>query len=97
MLLDLRRDAFVLDIFRHLLASTKDDHSSITLAYIESTLSGVLDEVDDILLEFLASMLAWSQSWVVAFHTARVINKRVLQTCVSHIPLQQILSSIDEK
>ena len=56
------------------------------LAYVESVLVGILTEADDFLLEFLMSMLSRSH---------QVISKRVLGTCASRIPLQQILSSID--
>jgi len=36
MLLDLESGALVLDIYQHLLASTKDNHSPLGLAHIES-------------------------------------------------------------
>ncbi|KAJ8438242.1 hypothetical protein Cgig2_003631 [Carnegiea gigantea] len=50
VLLDLECDALVWDIFHHLLASPKDDHYSITLAYVESILVGILTEADDLFL-----------------------------------------------
>jgi len=60
MQLDLECNVFVLDIVHHLLASTEDDHSPLLLAHIESILLGILDEADDLLLEFLISILSTS-------------------------------------
>jgi len=41
MLSDLECEALVLDIFHHLPVAFADDHSPITLAYVESTLVGI--------------------------------------------------------
>lgn len=62
MLLDLECDALVLDIFHHLLASIEDDHSSLMLAHTESTLVGLLDEVDELFLGLLVFILSRCQS-----------------------------------
>ena len=61
--LDLERDTLVQDIFHHLLASPKDDHSVMTRAYIEAILVGILTEADDLLLEFLIFTLSESSSY----------------------------------
>jgi len=91
MLLDLECDALVLDIVHHLLASTKDDHSPMMPAYIESMpiLIGILTKADDLLLEFLVSILFRSQSMGSSV-------KKVLEAWASRIPLHKIISSIDE-
>ena len=60
VLLDLECDALVLDMFHNLLASIKDEHPSLMPAHIESILVGILDEADDLLLEFLISILSQS-------------------------------------
>lgn len=57
VVLDLECHALVLDIFHHMLASFKDDHSSMTLAYVESIHVGILIEAYDLLLEFLIPIL----------------------------------------
>ena len=62
VLLDLECDAFVLDLFHHFVASIKDDHSPPLLAHIESILVGILEEADDLLWEFLVSILSRSQA-----------------------------------
>ena len=56
------------------------------LAYVESVLMGILTEADDFSLEFIISMVSRSH---------QVISKRLLETCASRIPLQQIISPID--
>jgi len=53
MLFDLKFNALVLDIFHHLLASIQDDQCPLLLAHIESVVMGIVNEVDDLLLEFL--------------------------------------------
>ena len=58
VLLDLKCDPLVSDIFHHLSASTKDGHSPLLLAHIDSILVGILDEADDLLLEFPISTLS---------------------------------------
>jgi len=50
------------DIFHHLLALMQGDHSPLLLAHVESILMGVLDEEDDLLLEFFISILSRSQA-----------------------------------
>ncbi|KAJ8428235.1 hypothetical protein Cgig2_009950 [Carnegiea gigantea] len=57
VLLDIECDTLILDIFHHLVASPKDDNSTMTLTYVESILVGILTEVDDLLLECLISIL----------------------------------------
>ncbi|KAJ8451351.1 hypothetical protein Cgig2_014123 [Carnegiea gigantea] len=99
VLLDLECDcdAPILDIFHHLLASTKGENSPVMLAYIESVLIGLLTKADDLLLEFLVSILSRCNSMgsTVSF-TTQVISQRVVDTCASQIRLQQIISSIEE-
>ncbi|KAJ8446772.1 LOW QUALITY PROTEIN: hypothetical protein Cgig2_000783 [Carnegiea gigantea] len=87
MLLALEYDALVMDIFHQLLASPKDDHFAMTLAYVESILVGILMVVDDLLFEYLISIL---------YQSHQVSSQRVLDACASQIPLQQIISFIDE-
>ena len=82
-------------IFRHLVASIKKDLSPLLLAHIEPILIGILEEADDPLLEFLISILSRSEAMGSPSSTTQVMSKRVLETCASRIPLQQILSSID--
>ena len=95
--LDLECDALVLDIFNHLLASIKDDHSPLLLAHIRSILVGILNEVNDLLLELLFSIVSRCESRDNNIScTTHVISQRVWDTCASWIPLQQIISSIDE-
>jgi len=48
---------------------------------------GILTEADDLLLEFLISIL---------YRSHQVISQSVLDACASRIPIQQIISSIDE-
>jgi len=88
MLLDLEIDALVEDIFHHLLASTKDDHSPLLFAQIESILVGILDEADDLLLEFLISIFSRSQAMDGPSSIAQVMSTKVLEICASQIPLQ---------
>ena len=92
MLLDPECDVLVLDIFHHLLASTKDDHASLLLAHKESILVVILE--DDLLLEVLISKLSRSQAMDSSSSIAHVMSKRVLETYASRISLQQIISSI---
>jgi len=87
MLLDLECDALLMDIFHQLLASPKDDHSAMTLAYVEPIPVGILTVADDLLLEYLIFIL---------YRSHQVSSQRVLDACASHIPLRQIISSIDE-
>ncbi|KAJ8424136.1 hypothetical protein Cgig2_005506 [Carnegiea gigantea] len=96
VLLDLECDDFILDIFHNPLVSIKDEHPSLMLAHIESILVGILDEADDLLLEFLISMLSRSQAMGGPSSTAQAMSKRILEICASWIPLQQIISSINE-
>lgn len=74
-----------MDLFHHLVASNKDDHSPPLLAHIESILDGILEEADDLLLEFLISILSWSQAMGMSCpsSTAQVMSKRVQEVCAS--------------
>lgn len=85
VLLYLECDALVLDLFHHLVASIKDDHSPPLLAHIESILDGILEEADDLLLEFLISILSWSQAMGMGCPSsiAQVMSKRVQEVCAS--------------
>ena len=58
MLLHLECGALGMDIFHHLVASFKDDHSPLLIAHIESILVAILDEANDLLLEFLISIVS---------------------------------------
>ncbi|KAJ8442691.1 hypothetical protein Cgig2_001784 [Carnegiea gigantea] len=96
VLLDLECDALVLDIFHILLASIKDEHPCLMLAHIESILVGILNEADDLLLEFLISIISRSQAMGSPSSTTQALSKRVLEIYAHRIPLQQIISSINE-
>jgi len=65
------------------------------LAHVECILVGILNEADDILLEFLISILSQSQTMGSTLSTAQVLSKKVLETCASQILLQQIIWSMD--
>jgi len=80
ILLDLECDAPVMNIFHHLLAPIKDDHSPLILAQIEFIRVGILDEVDDLVLEFLISILSRSQAMARPSSIAQVMSKRGLET-----------------
>ena len=68
----------------------RDDHSPLLLAHIESILMGILDEANDLLLEFLISILSQSQVKGSPSSIAHIMSKRLLETCASWILLQQI-------
>ena len=83
MLLDLECDALVLDIFHDLLAPIKDDHSLI-LAHIRFILVGIVDEADDLVLEFLISIVSWSQAMARPSSIAQVMSKKSIRNmCIS--------------
>ena len=96
MLLYLECGALVGYIFHRLLASTKDDHSPMMLAYVESIIFGILTEVNDLLLKFPASILSRSQYMSSSVSSIALIKKRVLEIRAFWVPFQQIISSIDE-
>ena len=88
IILDLECDALVLVIFHHLLAYTKDDHSPMSFANIRSILLGILGEMDDLLLEFLISILSRCQAMSSPSAIAQIMSNRVSETCISQIPGQ---------
>lgn len=83
-----------LDIFHHLSALIQGHHSPLLLAHIESIFTGILDEADDLLLEFPIFVLSRSQAMGCLSSTTYVMNQRVLEICASRIPPQQIISSM---
>ncbi|KAJ8436109.1 hypothetical protein Cgig2_017092 [Carnegiea gigantea] len=85
VLLDIKCDALFLDMFYHLVASIKDDHSPLLLEHTESILLGILEEADDLLLEFLIYVLSWSEVMGSPSSTAQVMSKRVLEMCASRV------------
>jgi len=96
MLLYLECGALVGYIFHRLLASTKDDHSPMMLAYVESIIFGILTEVNDLLLKFPASILSRSQYMSSSVSSIALIKKRVLEIRTFWVPFQKIILSIDE-
>jgi len=55
----------------------------LRLAHIESILVGVFDKADELLLEFLISILSQSLAMGSPSSIAPFMSKRVLETCAS--------------
>jgi len=83
LLLDLEYDALVLDTFHHRPALIQDDHFLTLLAHIESIPVDIIDEMDDLLLEFLITIFFRSQAMGSPASIAQVMSKRILETCAS--------------
>jgi len=70
------------------LASTKDYHSFVMLAYIESILIGILTKADDLLLEYLGWLVPYSLGinlWIATLHT---LQKLLVKGYWKHVHLE---------
>uniref|UniRef100_A0A6N2K7Q0 Tudor domain-containing protein n=1 Tax=Salix viminalis TaxID=40686 RepID=A0A6N2K7Q0_SALVM len=86
VMLDLECDALIIEMFQHFFKAVRDYHSENVLSSMETIMSLVLEESEDISVELLSPLLASVKKGdEEALPVAQKLGEKVLETCAMKV------------
>ncbi|KAJ6295366.1 hypothetical protein OIU78_023397 [Salix suchowensis] len=86
VMLDLECDALIIEMFQHFFKAVRDNHSENVLSSMETIMSLVLEESEDISVELLSPLLASVKKGdEEALPVAQKLGEKVLETCAMKV------------
>ncbi|KAK7352647.1 hypothetical protein VNO80_18071 [Phaseolus coccineus] len=98
VMLDLECDALILEMFQHFFKAIREHHPENVFSSMETIMTLVLEESEDISLDLLSTLLATvKKDDEEAFPIAKKLGERVLESCATKLKpyLVQAVKSLD--